>query len=443
MGAWRVLGVIGCLLAVGTCSRGQDVSLAEVVQPGDCFEVQLGMKLSGEMRIVRGDSTIPLKMEAEGTHALHERILQVSSSTGLPDKCARVYEKAQVKVLVGSDRSEKMLRPERKLIVAQRLRDGLVVYSPAGPLTRLEVDLTSDHFDLQSLTGLLPAKAVKVGDTWKIANLIAQGVCSFEGLTDHTLTGKLEQVKDDVATFSVTGTANGIDQGALVKLTVDARGQFDLKAKRLVGLEWNLKDEHKFGPVSPETTVQTTTTLKRKRIDQPASLSDPALVSVPPEPLPNMVQLEFRDSKGRFDLLYTREWQTVSHGDERLIMRLMDHGDFVAQVTITPWTRAEKGKHMTPGEFKQAMNSTPGWEPEKELQAGEVPSDTPGRWTYRLSELGTLDGVAVLQNFYLVAGPDGEQVVVAFTMTPKQADKLGPRDLSLVGSMDVPGSLKK
>jgi hypothetical protein len=46
--------------------------------------------------------------------------------------------------------------------------------------------------------------------------------------------------------------------------------------------------------------------------------------------------------------------------------------------------------------------------------------------------------MAVMQNFYLVAAPTGEQLVLAFTMTPKKADKLGARDLSLVTSVEVP-----
>jgi hypothetical protein len=44
----------------------------------------------------------------------------------------------------------------------------------------------------------------------------------------------------------------------------------------------------------------------------------------------------------------------------------------------------------------------------------------------------------VIQNFYHIAHEDGRQVVLAFTMTPKQADRLGTRDLSLVGSLDFP-----
>ena len=81
----------------------------------------------------------------------------------------------------------------------------------------------------------------------------------------------------------------------------------------------------------------------------------------------------------------------------------------------------------------------PGWQQEEVLQTGAVPSaDAPGRWTYRVSAVGQMDGIKVLQNFYLVAGPGGDQVVAAFTMTQGQAEKLGSRDLSLVGSLELP-----
>ena len=99
----------------------------------------------------------------------------------------------------------------------------------------------------------------------------------------------------------------------------------------------------------------------------------------------------------------------------------------MAQATLTPWTPAGKGKHLTPDEFRDAMNDTPGWEPVKELQAGKAQS-ADDRWMYRISEVGKMDDIEVLQNFYLVAAPGGEQVVVAVTLTPKQAEKLGARD---------------
>jgi hypothetical protein len=114
----------------------------------------------------------------------------------------------------------------------------------------------------------------------------------------------------------------------------------------------------------------------------------------------------------------------------------MERGDFVAQATLSPWTKAEKGKHLSGEEFQEAMDATPGWQPEKVLQTGEVPAEG-GRWMYRISALGKLDGSEVMQNFYLIASPEGEQLVIAFTMTPKQAERLGTRDLALAGSIEL------
>ncbi len=441
MFAWRVVAGVGLLLAGATAGRTQTVTLAEPLKAGDCFRLRLEMKLAGEMRIQKGGEIKSIKLEAGASHEYPERVLAVGAGNAV-EKAARLYETAKATITVGGDRTERALRPERRLLVAQRWKDQLLVYSPAGALYREELDLTAQHFDTLALTGVLPAKPVAVGDTWKVPSAVVQALCLFEGLTEQAVTGKLDSVKDGVATFSLTGTAAGIDSGALVKTTIEATGRFDLNAKRLTALDWKQKDDRGQGPVSPATVVETTTTVRRKVIDQPEGLSDVALVSVPDkEPPSGLLLLDYRDPKGRFALLHGREWQVVAQTDEHLVMRLMDRGDFVAQLTVTPWTAAEKGKHLTPEDFKKAMNETPGWKAEAELQAGEVPAEG-GRWVYRYAVQGQMDSGAVLQNFYLVAGPGGEQVVLAFTLTPKQVEKLGARDLSVVASLEVPAAKK-
>jgi hypothetical protein len=442
MRAPRALGTVALFLAAAA-ARAETYPINETAQAGDCFHVRLDLKLSGELRVYKGGEPLPLKLEAVAAHEYPERVLSAGAA-GLPEKAARHYETARATITVAGEKSERTLRPDRRLIVAQRYKDQPLVYSPAGALTRDELDLTASHFDSLCVTGLLPVKPVALGETWKVPSGVVQAACNFEGLADHDLTGKLEEVKDNVATFRITGKAAGIDLGAMVKVTVEATGRFDLAAKRLVALDWTQKDEREQGPASPAMATSSTVTLRRQAVEQPESLSDVALVSVPPEPTPplSLTQLDFHDPKGRYALLHAREWHLVSQTETHTVLRLMERGDFVAQVTVTPWTPAGKGKHLSPEDFKDAMAATPGWQPEKELQAGEVPQDG-GRWVYRLSVLGQLDGVDVLQNFYLIASPDGEQVVVTFSLNPKQADKLGARDLQFVGGLDVPAPQKQ
>jgi hypothetical protein len=420
-------------------ARSQTATLSETIKVGDCQRIQLDMKLAGEMRLNQGGKIVPIKLEATAEHDYNERVLSADSA-GLPNKSARHYDKAKAIIATNRDSSERTLRDARRLLVAQRFKDQFLVYAPAGPLTREEQELTSEHFDSLALTGFLPGKEVAVGDTWKIGSAVVQALCGFEGLTEHNLVGRMVEVKDGTARLSISGTATGIDVGALVKLTIDATARFDVNARRIVAIEWKQQDDRAQGPVSPAAVTQTTITLSRAIIELPSNLSDVALVAVPEafELPPGMSSLEWRDPKGRFTFMHAREWQTTSQTDEHIVLRLMERGDFVAQATITPWTGAEKGKHLTPEEFQTAMEATPGWQSEKVLQSGEVPSDG-GRWIYRISSLGQLDSVSVMQNFYLVAGPNGEQVVVMFTMTPKQVERMATRDLALAASIEFPG----
>jgi hypothetical protein len=442
MAVRRVVATLAVLLTLAVIGRAQTVPLAETVKPGDCFQIHLDMKLDGDLRVRKPDGPASIKINATGAHQFAERVLAVGA-TGLVEKMARVYDKATATITVDRDRNERTLRPERKLIVVQRVKEQPLVYSPTGALRREELDVTSEHFDTLTLTGLLPGKNVAVGDTWKVANSVVQALCGFEGLSEQKLEGKLIEIKGDDAVIRVNGTAGGIDQGAMVKLAIDATGHFDLKTKHLTAIEWKQSDDRDQGPVSPASQVQATTTLKRQSIAQPASLSDVALVSVPSDDkVPaTLTQMDYRDPKNRFDLLYNREWQQVARTKDHLVLRLMDRGDFIAQATIAAWAAAAKGSHLTATEFREAMEQTPGWEPSKELQAGEVPISD-GLWAFRLSALGKLDGVDVMQNFFLIADKDGEQVIVTITMTPKQAEKLGARDLALIGGLGVPAAKK-
>jgi hypothetical protein len=438
MAACKWLGVMFVLIISSRGADAQTYVLAENNRSGDCFRVRLDMKLQGEMRITRNGRQVPLKLQAQSIHDFWERSLSVGKD-GYPDKSCRSYDRARAVIDRERDHSDRTLRTERSLIVAQRSKDHLTVYSPSGPLTREELELTAEHFDTLAISGLLSDKPVAVGATWHVSNAVAQALCSFEGLTEQNLECKLEDVKNDMARVQLSGTGKGIELGAMIKVKLEAAIQFDLKTKRIVAVEWTQHDERDQGPASPASTIETKLNITRSAVDQPGSLSDVAIVSVPDgfEPSPALLQLEFHDAKGRFDYQAAREWETVVQGDEHTVLRLMDAGAFVAQATITGWTAAEKGKHLSPDEFRKAMDETPGWQMERELQASEMPTDG-GRWIYRLSTQGQLDGDKVLQNFYLVAGPDGQQVVLAFTLPPKEADRVANRELSLVSSIVFP-----
>jgi hypothetical protein len=436
MSAWRcVAGLLGALaLARPVASWAGDpaeapaaYTLAEKPAVGECFRVGIDMTLTGELRVVVEGKPAPLRLSATARHAYHERLLA-------DQKAARYYETATMT----DSNSTRELRPDRRLMVARRADDALTCFSPAGPLTRDELELVAEHFDSLAVTGLLPGKEVAAGGTWKIENATAQAACQFEALVKHDLTGKLIEVKDGAAWFEVAGTAEGIDLGAPVTMTVTAKGKFDLLTKRLVRVEWKQKEKRGNGPASPESESVVAVTLTREPAEKPKELADVALVGVPGGETPaELLLLTHPEAKGRFTLTHGREWHRTGGEGNQTIFRLLDRGEFVAQATFTVWDSAEPGKHISPTEFEQTMANTPGWEVEEVLEKSEAPADG-GKWVYRVPARGNMDGVPVVQNFFVVAAPSGAQVVVAFTMKPGSVPKIGSRDIGLVGGIEFP-----
>ena len=437
MSVRRAAATLIALIALHAHAAAQTVTLGETPKPGDAAKYTVELLLGGKMLVTQEGGKAPIKLEARAGHAFTERTLLVAD--GMPSKSARHYDAAGAVAVIAGDRIERVLNPERKLLVAQRSSDGLLCYSPAGPLTRDELDLVTEHFNPQCLTGLLPNKDVAVGDTWQVSNAAAQAACLFDGLVKNALVGKLTDVKG-VATFTIEGTAEGIEHGAKVSLTISATGTFDVASKRITAVTWKQKDVREQGPVNPAAEVEATVTVKREVLAAPqAQLADAALAAVPQgNPTPLMTHLRYADAKGRYQFVYPRDWHITGQTDSHLVMRLLDRGEFIAQATITGWKKADAGKHTPADEFKKAVSESPGWIATRVVEDGELPTDG-GRWIYRLSAEGKMENLPVFQAFHLVAGPQGDQAVVTFAMKPEQFKAVGTRDVGLVQAIEFPG----
>src|SRR5215471_16217432 len=156
MAIWRNFGTMIVLLGLTCGAYADKYLLSEVPQAGDCCRVQIEMSLTGEMRVNRDGKPVPLTLTSKAKHDFRERALVVTP-VGLVEKSARVYDAAQASIGVGRSLSEKTLRADRRLIVAQRHLEQPLVYSPAGSLTLDELNAL-EHFDTLDLAGLLPGK---------------------------------------------------------------------------------------------------------------------------------------------------------------------------------------------------------------------------------------------------------------------------------------------
>jgi hypothetical protein len=422
------------VVATSIPATAQPLNLTEKNTLGERANFAIDLELKGNLVVTleNGKQTIPL--EAKAKHRLAERCVAVTD--GLPSTTARLYSEATVTASIATEKSNRTLPSDRRLILAKRNGDGLFCFSPNGPLTRDDLDLVTDHFNPQCLPGLLPGKVVNAGDTWTLTNATVQAACRFDATVKTTLAGKLTAVKDGIASFVINGNVEGLENGSKVAIEVAASGSFNIIAGHITSLTWKQKDEREQGPVNPASQLEATVTLKRDNATlELKELSDDALAGLPEKNLPaRLTDLRFTDAKGRYQILHPREWHVTGQTDTHLVMRLLDRGELVAQATVTVWNKMEPGKHIQAEDFKKAAASAPGWTPGKTLFDHELPMPV-GRWLYKLSIEGKMEETPVIQTFYLLAGPQGDQVAVTVTTKPEKVKTLGSRDMNLVNSI--------
>lgn len=434
-----LLSVLAGLVAAGL-ARAQSVNLTEAPLQDQCVRNELTFEFQGKVISKQNGKETALPHQAGAKHVFTERYLQVNGPT--IDKAARFYSVAEGTIRFNNNEaSRRTLRPERHFLVAQRVGDQTVSFSPKGPLTREEMEVT-EHLDTLAVPGLLPGKAVEIGKSWTISNRVVAALCELEGLTEQNLEGKLEAVKGERATIKIVGKAQGISLGAQVSLLVNARLEFDLKSRRIVFLEWKESDTRQQGPVSPAMSADLTIQLSRTPIAEPAELNRLALVLVPTADAPpaNLTALHHVDAKKRFELTYARDWHVVSPEDSpQLVLRQLERGEFIAQATFTPWKKSDAKAITRLDDFAALMAKTPRWTEEKEIERKQI--DAPGKngpTIYRVAATGELDGVRTVQFFYLIISPKGDQLIATFSVVPQHVQRLGARDLELVRDIVLP-----
>jgi hypothetical protein len=269
----------------------------------------------------------------------------------------------------------------------------------------------------------VPGKEVKVGATWKVSPEVLQILCGMDAVTKNELTCELKEVTDRSAHVVVKGNAAGIELGAQVSALVDGHYEFDRKEKRLTSLTWVQEDQRNGSPVTPILSAKITYKLERTGIEEPTELNRVFLEGTIPAvktPPAELTRVESSEPDRRFELQHSRHWITTSQNKLHTVLRFMKEGELVAQATVTPWPTAKDGKMMSFDTFVDEIKSTPTWEEKKFIGKDENVKVSGGRQAYFYAAAGDLDGQEVVQYFYLVAGAEGQHVVVTFTMKQVQ-----------------------
>ena len=443
---------------------GTVIALRELQRDGTTTRVQTELKAKGLYRpgLPPGDTSgearmpKPLAVEIETRFIFHERIAAIGGTRTAG--AARVGQVNRVGFLVDSGRAQRavrhvveavsavngdvrlmsaLIRPEVRLLVAERReRDGpVVVISPAGPLTWNELELVQGLGDPLTLVDLLPPNPVAVGEHWRVPNSAAQALSEYDVVTSNTLDAALESADADSARIRLKGQILGSARGGPGKMVCDGFFTFDRRAARIDHLDLNRVESRQAGPVEAGLDIKSTLTVTRQSAEPPPALSDTALAGVSLEITPARELLKLDMPGGTATLLHDRHWHMFWEDRKLIVLKRLNGGQVIAQCNLALGPQAGQGRHQDPTQFRDDIRRGLKKRFVQFLGAGEVDGHPAGGFRYKVGVQGREGQLGIVWYYYLVASPEGEQLLATFTMALDHAKTFGDQDLALIGSL--------
>ncbi len=442
----------------------EPVTLRETTPTGMCTQVRIELKADGlfQPSLVPGSSAAdaalprPLVLDVSTRLVFVERLVSVPSAAGSAagtrvnhssssDRGAKAAGVKAVRHVIqaasainGDVRpTASALRPELSLLVAERAETdaGVVVVSPAGPMTRSELELVEGPGDPLLLAEFLPDTPVARGASWKLSRAAALALSGYDTVKSSTLEATLEQFDDAEARVRVKGEVEGAVLGGAGTISCEGYLSFDRKAELVDRLEVNRAEKRQPGPVEAGLDVKSTLRVMRRRVRLVPELNDPSLAQISLETGPERRLLQLLAPDGTYNLLHDRHWHTYWDDRKLVVMKRLEQGKVIAQCNLAAGPNAGAGKHQDLAQFRDDLKRSLRDRFVQFLGAGEVDGDPAGGFRYKVSVQGREGEVGVLWHYYLVASPGGDQLLATFTLAAEDAAVFGGQDLELIGSL--------
>lgn len=408
--------------------------LEEPVTDRRAFNVSVRMAVEGDVEFALGDGKSGKQpLEVDATIGYRERRLSGTGRDALALRSLREYAKPEARIKVGERLNFSQLRSDRRTVVAQGRREGVLIYSPSGPMNALELELLEHPADSVAALGLLPPRAVTVGEKWVPESWVIACLTRTEAVVESELTCRLESVTDGAARVAFAGKIEGAILGAASEIEIDGSYRYDLQKNCVTRVELTQKEKRSVGTVSPGMEVTARVVLDRAPTPVFGRLTDALADSIPLEPDDRLLKLHL-DLPGAMRIACDRSWKLFLQNEQATVLRMLDRGSLVCQCNISRIPAVARGRHTPVDRFQGDIRIALGNKLREFEQAEEIPAED-GRFLYRVTAVGESNGEPMHWIYYLCAAADGRQVSFVFTIESGLLDQFAERDLALLGSL--------
>jgi len=400
------------------------------------WQVRADLEVGGDIKVTAEGKVKAVPMSVAANLQYAERLLFDAQDEKFARRSVRHYDKSEAVIKIDRGGMKPRLRKERRILVADVAGNRGTLFSPAGHLTREELDLVDILGNTLVLPALLPHEAVAVGDHWEHDRNTMQLLLGLDAVSQCDVKSTLEKVNESVLLCGMEGTVDGAVEGVATEISLKAKYHYHRKLGRITALNLAVKEDRSIGHVGPGLDVVAKLELRLRPIEQHEKLSDEVLAELDTDPTPENSRLAYESPKHGFRFLHDRRWFITGEEPELLVMRLIDRGDLIAQCNIAPLPRRKPEKPLTLAEYQSEVKNSLGEHFGQFVRASQE-KDEHGQIVFRIAVQGQVQTLPITWHYYHLADPQGNRLALAFTVEAGLAPQLNDADRRLVESIEL------
>jgi hypothetical protein len=424
---------ITCFSAAQIAFAAEKISLRSPKPDGSPRRVTVSLEVGGHLKVAADKKTESVPMSVVAQFGYDEQRLDDGSAAD-NRLAVRWYDDVRAVIKAADQMGKPQLREGRQLIAVSAREKDVILASPNGPLTRDELDLIEIPANTLILDELLPQDDVEVGHKWKPSDTKLARLLLLDAVAQTDVECRLVDVQNDVAEITIDGPLSGATKGVASQIELKGKLTFDVKQGIAKSLVLAIKEDRGVGFAAPGVDVVAKLKISISPLNESKLLTGELLsnANLPQSDEPPPLEYVSKEKGYRFE--YDRRWHFVSEAPERIVMRLVDRGDLVAQCNIMPATK-NLDRPIPLDEFQADVQKALGQTFGQFEHASEASTQS-GLRMLRVVAAGTAETLPIQWRYYTVHDKTGRDITVVFTMEAPLAEQFKDQDRPIVESIE-------
>ena len=368
-------------------------------------------------------------MQVHGTLGYHERMLGIS-----PLHSARHYHETKAKVSVGG-RTQEVSLPANQRWVGCRLKDGKIqLTSVAHPLTGTERDLIDLQGNSLLLSQLVPAK-VQRNQRWSIDKKLAGALVGIDTPVECTVTARLVSADSRSAKIELAGEVIGGVEGVQADIEITGTLNIDIPSRTVKSFSLNIRERRAISDGQPGLDVTAELYSELEPADIPDELRTDRIAALLDKENNEGQPLRFKSDDLGIKLLYTPQWKVVLHRYDVAVLRQLDNGELLANMTINSLLNSPPNKQLAMASFQAEIEKALLERNGQMLEATESTNEN-GLRILRITAAGAVEKVSLYWVYYHISNDEGRRGSVVVTVESDKVERYAEAEQSLIASWE-------